>query len=218
MQTLPPNASVQETYVPLLLGAQSYLKAILDNKAPDSLVSQAWDDFYHAYDGLIRRFVITQGVPRSDVDDCVQEVWSEVAARLVTFNRPADRPGLRAWLYVLVRSKATNVFRKRARQPTVNLERMMSEGYEPADSQTDPAALCEMKWERALLDSVVEQLREELSATNARILQMRIIERRSVEDVIAELKLAPASVHARQHRIMKKLRARIALYTGAPLG
>ena len=93
----------RDTYLPLLQDAQAYLKMLLEDRVPDSLLAVAWENFYSVYDDLIRRFVVAQGVPHSDVDDCVQEVWSEVATRLFEFDRPADRPGLRAWLYALVR-------------------------------------------------------------------------------------------------------------------
>jgi RNA polymerase sigma factor (sigma-70 family) len=210
MQMTQSNRNVHETCVPMLRGAQSYLKALVNDTAPDSLVSSAWDDFYRVYDDLIRRFAIAQGVPRSDVDDCVQDVWSEVAARLAKFDRPADRPGLRSWLFALVRSKATNLFRKKARQPQESLDERIGAGYEPGDAQDDPAMLFEHRWEQAVLDSMVAQLHEELSSTNSRILRMRLIEGSRVEDVAGELNLAPEQVYARQHRILKKLRARVA--------
>jgi len=113
----------RETYVSLLQDAQAYLKLLLEDKAPNSLLVAAWENFYHVYDDLIRRFVVAHEVPHADVDDCVQEVWSEVAARLIEFDRPADRPGLRAWLYVLVRSKAMDIFRSKARRPSAWIKR-----------------------------------------------------------------------------------------------
>jgi RNA polymerase sigma factor (sigma-70 family) len=218
MSTTATNSDCLVTYLPMLWGAQDYLKSLLQNTAPGSLVAEAWDDFYRVYDDLIRRFVVAQGIPRCDVDDCVQEVWAEVASRLITFNRPADRPGLRAWLYTVVRSKATNVYRKRTRQPQASLQEMISDGNEPGVTEADPAVLYEDQWEKAVLDTVFDQLREQLSPANARVMQMRLVEHRSVAEVAAELKMAPAIVHARQHRIMKKLQARVALYTGGPLG
>lgn len=218
MLVLQCSGGGQETFLPLLHGAQAYLEELLHRKVPDSVVAAAWDDFYRVYDDLIRRFVAAQGVPRCDIDDCVQEVWGEVAARLWEFNRPADRPGLRAWLYSLVRSKATNVFRKRSRLPSESLDERMSGGLEPGDSQADPAVMLEQQWEQTLMDTVIAQLREELSPTNVRLLQMRLIERRRVEEVATELSLEPEQVYARQHRILKKLRARVALYSGGSLG
>ncbi len=212
------NEGHRETYLPLLQDTQEYLKLLLEDKVPDSLLVVAWENFYRVYDNLIHRFVAAQGVAYSDVDDCVQEVWSEVAARLFEFDRPADQPGLRAWLYALVRSKATNAFRSKARRPAVSLDQQKLAGNEQADTRADPAALFEQQWEQAALESVLEEFYEELSATNARILQMRLIEHRSVDEVASELNLEPQQIHARQHRLMKKLRARVALYTGGPLG
>ena len=208
----------RETYLPLLQDTQAYLKFLLEDMVPNSVLVVAWENFYRLYDDLIRRFVIAQGVPHSDVDDCVQEVWSEVTKGLIKFDRPADRPGLRAWLYALVRSKATDAFRSKTRRPTSSLDQSMMAGHEPGDPQPDPATLYDQQWEQAILDSIVSQLREEVSPTNSRILQMRLIDRRSAEDVASELNLEPQQVHARQHRMMKKLRARVALYTGDPIG
>ena len=111
------DASYGTTYLPLLQNTQEYLQAMLRRQAPDSVLVEAWEEFYRVYDGLIRRFILARGMRDADVDDCLQEVWSAVAARLVEFHRPEDRPGLRAWLYALVRSKATDVIRRRARRP-----------------------------------------------------------------------------------------------------
>jgi RNA polymerase sigma factor (sigma-70 family) len=218
MSTTATNSDCLVTYLPMLRGAQDYLKSLLDNTMPGSLVAEAWDEFYRVYDDLIRRFVVAQGIPRCDVDDCVQEVWTEVASRLITFNRPADRPGLRSWLYTVVRSKATNVYRKRTRQPATSLDELIGDGNEPGDCAADPADLYHEQWETAVLHTVFSQLRKELSPNNIRVMEMRLIEHRSVSEVARELGMAPAMVHARQHRIMKKLQARVALYTGAPLG
>jgi RNA polymerase sigma factor (sigma-70 family) len=121
-------------------------------------------------------------------------------------------------LYTVVRSKATNVYRKRTRQPQASLQEMIEGGNEPGDTESDPAVLCEDQWEKVVLDTVFDQLREQLSPSNARVMQLRLVEHRSVAEVAAELKMTPAIVHARQHRIMKKLQARVALYTGGPLG
>lgn len=207
-----------ETCLETLHGAQEYVKSLLECRAPDSLLSVAWERFYAVYDDLIRRFVARQGVPHADVDDCVQDVWSEVAMRLAEFDRPADRPGLRAWLYAVVRSKATNLFRRGARKPAVSLDQRRQSGQEPRDPQPGPAARCELEWKQAVLESVIAQLRQDLPPVSSRLLQIRLVEQRSVAEAAEELHLTPDQIYARQHRIMKELRARVALYTGGPVG
>ena len=69
MPTLPTDGGVLETHLPMLWGAQDYLKSLLDDKAAGSLVAEAWEEFYRVYDDLVRRFVIAQGIPRCDAND-----------------------------------------------------------------------------------------------------------------------------------------------------
>ena len=128
----------RETYLPLLQDAQAYLKLLLEDKVPNSLLVVAWENFYRVYDDLIHRFVVVQGVPHSDVDDCVQEVRSEVAARLFEIGRP----GLRAWLFALVRSKATKTFC--GAKPDSLDQRNLAEN-EHCDTRADPATLYEQQ-------------------------------------------------------------------------
>lgn len=207
-----------ETYLPLLQDAQAYLKLLLEDRVPDSVLVVAWEEFYRVYDDLIRRYVVAQGVPQADVDDCVQDVWGEVAKRLFKFDRPADRPGLRAWLYALVRSKATNAFRSKVRRAADSLEQAKQAGIEPSVSPADFAELDEQRWQAALLEIVLEELRQEVSDVNYRVLHMRLVDGRSVTDVAKELDLTPEQVRYRHHRVMQKLRSRLAFFAGDSIG
>lgn len=167
----------------------------------------AWNHFYRVYDALIRRFVVAQGVRNSDVEDCRQEVWMEVVTRLVEFERPADRPGLRAWLYTLVRSKAANLARDRGRQAVTSL----IDTAEPAAAELDPASLIEQEWEVAFLESVLQELQRRLS-------KMRLLERRPVKEVSELMEITPEQVRYRHHRSMQKLHACLEFFRGEEIG
>ena len=211
---LAASSLSRETRLSLLEDTKSYLGSLLEEKASDSVLVNAWDEFYRIYDGLIRRFVCSHGVPRSDVEDCVQEVWGEVVERLAKFERPVDRPGLRSWLYTLVRSKAADLFRKKVRQQADRIEPSEPTARGIADSDSDPAALFEKRWESALLESVVEELRTQVSEVNYQILRMRLLEGCDVREVANQLSLTPEQVRYRHHRVMRKLRTRLAVFTG----
>jgi RNA polymerase sigma factor (sigma-70 family) len=206
------------TNIELLERTQEYLRCAFEQLAPDSLLTAAWDEFYRVYNVVLRRFAISRGLRGSDIDDCLQEVWMEVARSLVDFERPLDRPGLRAWLYTVVRNKANGLFRRSARRRERTLEEAQAAGAEPQSPRSDPAALMQEQWERTLLETVREDVRGELSENNARLLQMRLVEQRDVADVAAELQLSPEQVWYRQYRLLKKLKARMAMFTGEPLG
>jgi len=206
-----------ETRLSLLHDTQAYLKALLEEEVPGSDLVEAWEEFYRVYDRLIRRFVIARGVSGTDADDCAQDVWMEVVARLTGFNRPPNRPGLRSWLYTLVRAKASNLFRCKSRWSIESLERAKRAGREPSEPSADPAASFEKEWEHALLESVLDEFQQEVSQINHQVLRMRWIDNRSVNDVASSLSLTPEQVRSRSHRVMKKLRDYLAHFTGEPI-
>jgi len=216
--TASSNPSVSDTYVPLLQSTQAYLQLLLQRRAPDAVLTAAWEAFYRIYDELIRRFAVARGLRDADVDDCVQEVWSEVARRLVDFRHPGVRPGLRAWLYAVVRSKATDLIRRKAKSAAKSLCREVELAGEIRQEASDPRELHERQWENAMLQTVMDELRREVSHRSYRVLKMRLLEGRSVADVAAALKLSAAAVRCRQHRMVRRLRARIAVYTGNDFG
>lgn len=203
----------------MLLGwTQEYLRSLLQQQTPDALLTAAWDEFYRVYDVLMRRFAFSRGLTGSDVDDCLQAVWMEVASRFSDFQLPETQAGLRSWLYTLVRSKAGDLLRRRQRRPAESLDAARAVGHEPADREANPPRILEQQWERALLETLLDELRQEISATNWRLLQMRCLEGRDVAEVAAELGLSSEQVWYRQRRLMKKLKARVAVFTGQALG
>ncbi len=215
---MPGNPSCGTTCVPLLQQTQAYLQTLLRRQAPDSVLAEAWQEFYRVYNKLIRRFAVARGMRHADVDDCVQEVCNAVAAKLTDFKRPEDRPGLRAWLYTLVRSKATDLIRRKGRHAARRLGHQSQAAGEPRGKEPDPADLFERQWESAMLQTALDELRTEVSELNHRVPQMRLLEARGVAEVAAELDIPLAQVRYRQHRTLKKLRARMAVYTGEHFG
>ena len=207
-----------ETNVVLVGWVQEYLRSQLQVGTPDALLTAAWDEFYRVYDVLMRRFAYSRGLYGSDVDDCVQAVWLEVATGFGDFKQATDRSGLRSWLYTLVRSKAGDILRKKSRRPAESLDAARAVGNEPVDREADPTKLMDRQWERALLETLLEELRQEVSETNWNLLRMRCLEGRDVPEVAAALGLSSEQVWYRQRRLMKKLQARVALFTGQTFG
>ena len=121
----------------LIENTQEFLRAVMAEQVPDALLTAAWDEFYRVYDVLVRRFAVARGVRGADVEDCVQDVWTEVARRLTNFQITSDA-GLRAWLFSLVRSRATDMFRRRSRRPMALLGDSVREGFEPPGREPPP--------------------------------------------------------------------------------
>jgi len=197
---------LDETNLSLLGKTQDYLKAMLSAQNPDSILSAAWDEFYRIYNELIRRYVRARNVPDAEVEDCVQEVWVAVARHLIHFRRPKDRPGLRAWLYTLVRTKAADVLKRRGRGGQ-SLDQVPELERGGGSSGSDV-------WTRLLLETVLDEVQNETDELNCRILRMRLLEGYRSAEIAAKLDLPPAAVRYRFQRLLKKIRLRIATYTG----
>lgn len=206
------------TNVSLLEQTQAYLQAMLQRRMPDTLLAHAWQEFYRVYSDVIRRFVIVHGARGADVDDCVQEVWSAVALRLADFEHPGDRPGLRAWLYAVVRSKTTDVIRRNARRASQNLDACIEKGDEPSSDEPDPAAAMEQQWDATMLRSAMGELRQQISEINFRVFEMRTIEGCSEAETAAALDLTREQVRYRKHRAQRKPKALLAVYRGEHFG
>lgn len=207
-------ASLERTNIPLLKKTQAYLKSLLEPGAPDSELTQAWEEFYLMYSRIIQRFILARGIRSVDVDDCVQKVWNTVATKLIDFEHPGNRRSLRSWLYTVVRSKATNLVRHKMRRPAASLGQAMEAGEEPVDDEADPAALFKRQWESAMVHTLLEELKNEVSEINYRVLQMRMIDGCDVKEVALALDLTLEQVWYRQHRMLKKLRLRQAAFSG----
>jgi RNA polymerase sigma-70 factor (ECF subfamily) len=207
-----------KTNVVLLGWVQEYLRSRLHEVGPESLVAAAWDEFYRIYDALLRRYARSHGLRDAEVDDCAQNVWLEIASRLPEFECPESQSGFRSWLYLVVGSKTNDFLRRKLRHPEESLDVAREAGREPAGPACDRAEAAHHQWEQSLLEILLEELSREVSETNARLLRMRFLEGRDTGEMAAELGLSSEQVWYRSHRLMKKLQARAAVFTGEPLG
>jgi RNA polymerase sigma-70 factor (ECF subfamily) len=77
-------------------------------------MSVGFDELYQTYFGFVWRNVLNRGVPRSAVDDVVQEVFLVVHRKLPEFE---GRAQLRTWLAMVVRRVVAGHLRRRRNRP-----------------------------------------------------------------------------------------------------
>jgi len=212
------KSRVGVTGLELLQNTKEYLRSLLEQEVPDTVLTQAWEEFYAVYNELIRRFVITQGMKGIDIDDCIQEVWAETAQRLVNFHRPLDRPGLRSWLYTLVRSKSADLMRRKMKQPQKQFEDAEAIEQLSIDQSSDPVVQMESEWNDVLAKTLLDHVQTLVSEKNFAVLKMRTMEGKRVTEVAEALDLTPEQVRYRHHRVLQRLKAQKAVFTGDNFG
>ncbi len=185
-----------------LEATRAYLGSLARHATPGPALAEAWDCFYQTYSPLIRRFSLACGVSRTDLDDCVQEVWNEIVQRLPEFCYDPRRGRFRTWLYALVRSKAVDLIRVRTRHPTVGLPGEAElRGPDP-----DPAAQYECHCQQEAVRRALVVLRRRVSQQSYDVLHMYWIEGCSVPEIAAALGLTAGQVRLRHHRVKDKFR------------
>jgi RNA polymerase sigma-70 factor (ECF subfamily) len=168
--------------------------------APESTV--AWERFYISCDAAIRRFAATFRSRGVDVDDCTQEVWTDLTTSLPGFTMDQSRGRFTSWLYTIVRSKATNAIRRQLRGPGTTSTTDM----DVVAATAGPAEVCERQSDCDGLRRAMDQLKNRTSDRSYRVLHLRWIDDLSVAEVGRMLGLSSGQVWAREHRMKRQLK------------
>jgi RNA polymerase sigma-70 factor (ECF subfamily) len=195
----------------LLAKTQAYLVCRLQHRTPGWELIEAWNEFYGIYDPLVWRFASACHVPAAGLDDCVQQVWTELVMKLPAFHYDRRRGRFRSWLYTIVHSKAADWLRNRTRHPVYRLPTEAAALLCSKDS--DPAAAYEQQRKQEEVQYVLSLLRNRVSACSYRVLHLRWLEGRTVREVAATLGLTPVQVRLRAHRMKQKFHRLFDLYT-----
>lgn len=161
------------------------------------------------------RFALSR-VSDSDVaEELVQETFLSALASLATFRAEASE---RTWLFVILRRKIIDHYRRQARAPHVGLDALDDGGatetdyFNPANGHwTGPQAPA--SWRRA--DAALEQqelheilslCQKRLSPQQGAVFAMRFVEELPAEEICQELGLSSANYWVIVHRAKLQLR------------
>ncbi len=197
--TPPPPAPAKTDSEPDLLDqAQRYLNHRQSGLPTNPLLESHWAAFHERTTRKIRAFAYTCGAAEDDMSDCVQDVWSELLARLPSFRLDPRRGQFDTWLFPIVRSKTSNLRRARTRRPTLDPTALLT----IPDSSPTPARTLENS---ELLALVLARIRSTLTDCNYQILRLRLFEQRPVAEVAQTLGLTGEQVWYRYHRARREI-------------
>jgi DNA-directed RNA polymerase specialized sigma24 family protein len=109
-------------------------------------------------------------------------------------------------LYRVVRNKAIDKVRRKARHPQVRFETALQRKQEPEDLSGGPVTLLSGFDDVAMMRSILEELRRREPKTNYRLVELLWLEERPGAEVAEILRLTLNKVKCRKNRLLKKLR------------
>ena len=192
----------------LMIQAQDYLLHRQKGLPPSQNLQVAWRAFYDVYSRKIRSYAFTCGASEEDVADCIQDVWTELLVRLPAFRLNPDRGKFDTWLFHIVRGKTVDLRRR-------NKHRFLREKLHTLQNALDYESSPACSWEEEeMLALTLVQLKKSLTECTFQVLQLRLVENRTVAEVAEMLGLSHEQVWYRYHRAVRKLKAIGSAYSG----
>ena len=162
------------------------------------------------------RFALSRVSDVETAEELVQETFLSALANLATFRAEASE---RTWLFVILRRKIIDHYRRQARAPHIGLDELSDGGSAPESDYFNPAnghwtgPQAPASWLRA--DAALEQqelheilrlCQERLSTQQGAVFAMRFVEELSAEEICQELGLTSANYWVIVHRAKLQLR------------
>ena len=180
---------------------------------PSIPVPAQWPD---RYGDELYRFALSRVSAADVAEELVQDTFLSALDGLATFRAEASE---RTWLFIILRRKIIDHYRRQARTPHVGLEALSDGGGAPESDYFNPATghwngpQAPASWLRAdaaleqqELHEILRRCQERLSPQQGAVFAMRFVEELSSEEICQELGLTSANYWVIVHRAKLQLR------------
>ncbi len=179
---------------------------LLRIRHPDDVA--AWREFAEIYGPLVHRFARKQGLQDADAADLAQEVLYAVAGAIGRLNYDRQLGRFRGWLLTVARSKISNLFAKRKRQPQETGDSAVQESLQSIPSSSDEA-YWDAEYERRLFEWAAERVRPVCQETTWKAFWMTAVDGKDVKEVSQELGITVGAVYIAKSRVLSRLKDQI---------
>ena len=160
------------------------------------------------------RFALSRVSDSETAEELVQESFLSALDGLATFRAEASE---RTWLFVILRRKIIDHYRRQARVSHISLDELSDGGAMEADffmpenghwtAQQAPASWlnADAALEQQELHEIIRRCQQRLPAQQGAVFAMRFVEELSTEEICQELGLSPANYWVIVHRAKLQL-------------
>lgn len=172
----------------------------------------SWRDFYKTYRNLIQGVALRSGLTDTEIQDVVQETMIAVARHMPDFTYDRSHGSFKAWLLNMTRWRIADELRKRSAASAVLCEDISDPAIlEQVAVQTDADwnALWNDEWERALLDSAVENVKRQLDPQKYQIFDFHMNKQWPPDKIAKMFGVTVEQVYLIKHRVAEAIRQEV---------
>ncbi len=163
-----------------------------------------WERFVLLFTPLLSRWARRFGVPPTDIEDALQEVFVLLFRRLPRFQRDPEG-SFRAWLWTVFRRELLARHQRTGRLPTataVQLESLVTPDGFPEASEAE--------YRRLLIDRALRLVQRDFPDQTWRVFWRLAVDGLSGVQVAEEFGVTPNAVYLARGRVLARLRAELA--------
>ena len=169
----------------------------------------AWAEFHEIYRPVLTRMVVSAGLPASDQQDVVQEIWIAIYRGIDRYEPRSHAFAFRGWLATISRNTAINYLSRKS-----NPQRL--ESIRDAATITDRSSTRELlqeQWDREYQRQVLEwaamRVASRVSEATFNAFWRTVVDGESVELVAKELGMTAGALYVSRGRIMATLKREV---------
>lgn len=201
------HVPVSTDYIPT---RESLLSRLADWEDQDS-----WRDFYQTYRRLFYTTAMRAGLQPDAAEDIVQLTVLEVAKRIPSFKYDPSKCAFKTWLYIIVRRRIADYFRKGRRQPVFMRDDPAADSNSadledlPDPASIDPDPIWDLDWKKNLLRAAMDRVKGRVKAQYYQAYDLLVVQHRSALETSRAIGINLATVYLAKHRVEKLLRKEI---------
>ena len=185
----------------------SLLIRIRDERDRDS-----WSQFVKIYTPLVYGFLRKRGLQDADAADLAQEVMSQVAIAVKSFDYRRERGSFRSWLFTIVRNRLANFWRGRASRPrgtgdTRTLEMLAQYPEKEHGLMTE----WDLTYQEQLFQFAAEQVRDQFQDSTWQAFWRTAVDGDRAADVAQNLDMSVPAVLMAKGRVMNRIKEQVRL-------
>lgn len=164
----------------------------------------SWKTFVDLYAPMIYNYCRRKGLQDADAADVAQEVMTEVARCIRSFEYQPERGRFRDWLGTVTRRQLARFFERRKRAArTGQAESCENELEQVAGPQADPEWTDDFNAQ--IVRIALQRIRPHFEPPTWRAFELVWLENRSAADAAAILQISVSAIYVAKSRVLKRL-------------